>query len=140
MARPFATAFGIPLTTVLESNWLTLVGYDGAGAKDRGEAWLEATVGMAAVEAIECGTGAVDGKLAPASTLIPVPARNMVEKTIVTIARATPVIARLSLTFPSPSNYQSAARLNKWPPSFRADSYTILFYPFCWRSRADSRY
>ena len=142
MASPFATAVEVCLTTTtaLDSSWLTLVGYAKAGGTDRVAAWVEATVEVGDIETIESGAGAVEGKLPPAGTLKPVPATNIVEKTRITVVRATPVIDRLSLTFPSPSNYQLAARLNKWPPSFRTRSYTILFYSFCWQSHTDSRY
>src|SRR5213594_2865042 len=113
MASPFATAFAVCLVTTvaLDSSWLTLVGCTGAGGK------LEATVDGDGVEASVDGAGAVEGKLAPTGALKPVPATNIVENTSVTIATATTVIARLSLKFPSPSNYQLVARLNKWPPS-----------------------
>ena len=140
MASPFATAIGVWLTTTtaLDSSWLTLVGY--AGARSGVEVCVEAIVELGEAEAVDVGAEAVEGKLAPTGALKPVPTTNIVENTSVTIARATPVIARLSLTFPSPSNYQLVARLNKWPPSFKAKSYTILFYPFRLRSRTNSRY
>jgi len=93
-----------------------MVGYAGAG--DRVEAWIKATA-----------AGAGEDNFVPADALEPIPATNTVEKTRVTIAKPILVITSLSLTFPSPSNYQRAARLNEWPPSFTDSSYTILFYP-----------
>ena len=73
-----------------------MVGYAGAG--ERVEAWIKATA---------AGTG--EDNFVPADALEPIPATNTVEKTRVTMARPILVITSLSLTFPSPSNYQLVA-------------------------------
>jgi len=70
-----------------------MVGYAEVG--NRVEAWNKATA-----------AGAGEDNFVPADALEPIPATNTVEKTRVTMARPILVITSLSLTFPSPSNYQ----------------------------------